>query len=384
LLEFDATIISSVEQDGCFVTILDRSAFYPTSGGQQFDTGLLNGVAILDVIEADNEVLHISLTPVGKVGESVHGAVDPNRRRTHRQQHTAQHILSQSFIKLYGFETVSVHLGDEYGAIELDRVSIDPSQLDQVERYVNDIVSIAWLVEILFVSGPELDRIPLRKVPSREGEIRVIKIGEFDYSACGGTHCNKTSEVGLIKIIGWEKLRAHALVKFLAGTQALEDYRLRFDVTDTLTRAYTCGISDLAGKIDKLANENKALRKEVGILQKELLPVRAQELSASAEDVSGVKLACRVIDTMDAATACQLGMAVADRIGGIALLVAEGKLLLTVAANGGQHAGEIAGKLSALLGLKGGGSSRAAQLGGADPTKLQEYRAALLSLIGHE
>jgi alanyl-tRNA synthetase len=188
----------------------------------------------------------------------------------------------------------------------------------------------------------------------------------------------------LIKIIGWEKMRGHALVKFLAGTLALEDYRLRFDVTDILSRAYTCGISDLAGKIDKLANENKALRKEIGILQKELLPVRAQELSALVEDAHGVRLVSSVIDAMDAATASQLGMAVADRIGGIALLVAEGKLLITVAANGGLHAGEIAGKLSALLGLKGGGSNRAAQLGGADPAKLEEYRAALLSLIGHE
>ncbi len=383
LLEFDATILSSVEQDGRFVTTLDRSAFYPTSGGQLFDTGTLNSVRVVDVSDLEGSVHHISETSVGKPGDPVAGKVDQDRRRMHRQQHTAQHILSQSFIKLFGFETVSVHLGDDYGSIELDQSSITAAQLDQVERFAADVVSFAWPVTILFVMGNEIESIPLRKIPTRDGELRVIKIGEFDYSACGGTHCGNTSEVGLIKITGWEKLRGHALVNFLAGVQAVEDYKRRFEATDALSKSLTCGVSDLVGKVDKLAAEGKSLRKALAALQKELLPTRVAHYAGMAIDVNGRKLVFSAIEDMDGATAGQLGSAVAEEISGVALLVADGKLLIAVGQGTGLHAGEIAKSLSAILGLRGGGSNKAAQLGGADPAKLQEYQAALLSIIGH-
>jgi alanyl-tRNA synthetase len=383
LTEFDATIQAVTEADGRFRTVLDRSAFYPTSGGQLFDTGLINGIAVVDVIDEGASVLHISELPVGKVGEKVTGVVDRPRRTMHRQQHTAQHILSQVFIREFHMETVSVHLGDDYGAIELDNTIIEPDQFDKAERIANDIIYTNWPVSIMFVSGAELDAIPLRKIPSREGELRVIKIGEFDYSACGGTHCNSTAEVSVIKIIGWEKLRGHALVKFLAGSQALEDYRSRFAVTDTLAKALTCHPNDLPGKVDKLSAENKDQRKQMALLYKELLPLRAEALIQNAQQIGTLHYVYKAIDGMDASTAGQLASMVADKVDGLVLFVADGKLLISVGAGSGLHAGELAKKLSGVLGLKGGGSNKAAQLGGADLSKLEEYKAALLSQIGH-
>lgn len=383
LLEFEATILISAEQDGRFATTLDRSAFYPTSGGQLFDTGTLNGVRVVDVVESEGFVKHISEALIGKPGDAVTGKVDQDRRRMHRQQHTAQHILSQSFIKLFGFETVSVHLGDDYGSIELDQTSVDVIQIERVERFANDVIAAAWPVSILFLKGSEIENIPLRKIPTREGELRVIKIGDFDYSACGGTHCGNTSDVGLIKITGWEKLRGHALVNFLAGVQAVDDYKRRFEATDLLTKSLTCGVTDLVSKVDKLVNEGKSLRKSNTQLQKELLPARVAYHAGTAMDVHGRKLVAGVLEDMDASTAGQLGSAIAEQISGVALFVAEGKLLIAVGLSCGLHAGEIAKSLAALLGLRGGGSNKAAQLGGADPAKIQEYRAALLSIIRH-
>lgn len=383
MLEFDATILRSTEQDGRFVTTLDRSAFYPTSGGQLFDTGTLNDVQILDVIDDQGTVNHISEAIVGKPGDMVAGRVDAVRRRMHRQQHTAQHILSQSFINLFGFETVSVHLGDDYGSIELDQVSVAATQIEQVERFANEVITSAWPVSILFVNANEIAGIPLRKVPSREGELRVIRIGDFDYSACGGTHCSNTSEVGLIKITGWEKLRGHALVNFLAGVQAVDDYNRRFEATDLLSKSLTCGVTDLVSKVDKLVSEGKSLRKSIALLQKELLPARVAYYAGTAMDVNGRKLVAGVLEDMDASTVSQLGVAVAEQISGVALFVAEGKLLIAVGLTSGLNAGEIARSLSSVLGLRGGGSNKAAQLGGADPHNLQEYQTALLSIIGH-
>ncbi|MBK7141349.1 MAG: hypothetical protein IPH75_04630 [bacterium] len=383
LLEFEATIISSEKADGRYQTVLDRSAFYPTSGGQLFDTGVLGGVEVLDVIDADDSVLHITGQSVGEPGRRVAGSVNAARRKMHRQQHTAQHILSQIAVRQYQFETVSVHLGDDYGAIELNTPSIDQSQLDQLETAANEILFANWPVSILFVSGQELDKLPLRKIPSREGELRVIKVGEFDYSACGGTHCNSTAEVGVIKLIGWEKLRGHALVKFVAGSQAIEDYRLRFAVTDSLTKSLTCHLKDLNDKVDKLTGENRDQRKQLGALFKELLPIRADELAATAVTIGALKFVYKAVDGMDATTAGQLGSTVAERINGVALLVADGRLLISVGTGSKLHAGELSKQLSASIGLKGGGSNKAAQLGGADPAKLEEYKAALLSLIGH-
>lgn len=383
ILEFEATIISSKEVDGRFQTILNRSAFYPTSGGQLFDTGLLGDVPVIDVVESDHEVLHISERKVGEAGVSVHGKVDAGRRQVHRQQHTAQHILSQIAVRKFGFETVSVHLGDDYGAIELNNASIEQSQLEILETEANQILYVNWPVTIVFVSGAELERIPLRKIPSREGELRVIKVGEFDYSACGGTHVSSTAEVGLIKIIGWEKLRGHALIRFLAGIQALDDYRTRFGVTDSLAKALTCNVNDIAGRFDKLSSENREQRKQIAQLFKELLPIRAEELVASATQVGQLKLVYKAMEGMDAQTAGQLAGLVADRIDGLVLLVADGKLLLAVSAISGYHAGDLAKKLGPTLGLKGGGSNRAAQLGGAEANRIEEYKSALVSLIGH-
>jgi alanyl-tRNA synthetase len=218
LLEFEAVISSVHKREAKVGTVLDRSAFYPTSGGQLHDIGRLNGVAVIDVEEdEDGQVVHVTESTVGEVGRRIQGAVDAERRWRHRQQHTAQHILSALCANLYNAETVSVHLGESYGAVELDVPAVSDSDMTQLEAEANRVVREAQPVEILLLSPEEAQRLALRRPPAREGIIRIIKTGELDWSACGGTHCRNTAQVGLIKLAGTEKLRGHCVVRFLAG-----------------------------------------------------------------------------------------------------------------------------------------------------------------------
>ena len=226
LLSFEGTIIEARQFNGKHLTVLDKTAFYPTSGGQPHDKGLLNSVAIFDVTESDGNIQHISDSAVGTIGDRVKGEVDSGRRKHFRQLHTAQHILSSVFIELYDFQTVSVHLGEDYGAIELKQPSLEDDQLLKTEQLSNEYILQSLPVEIIFANEQEAQKLPLRKKPSRQGTIRIIKIGEIDYSACGGTHCHNSSEVGLIKIISVEKQRNNILINFLAGTGAKKEIQM--------------------------------------------------------------------------------------------------------------------------------------------------------------
>lgn len=384
-LDFDAKIIATGRHQENHYTVLDRSAFYPTSGGQPHDTGVINDIEIVDVIESDSdEVWHISAKPIGADGQKVKGQVDKTRRLLRRQQHSAQHILSQAFVNLYGYETVSVHLGDEYGAVELDAKAVGPEQLEAAEKEANRIIAEALPIEIMMVDSDNLADIPLRKVPERTGKIRVIRIGEYDYSACGGTHCGSTAEVGMIKIIGLEKIRGQVLVNFLSGVQATDDYRLRFSVTDALAQKLTCHFSDLPDKFDKLAAENKGLRKQQAALQKTMLPIKAKELAESAQPVGKTRLLFQDIGDYDNKLAGQLAAEVAGMVGGVAVLFLSGRLVVATAADTTIDASSLVKRFGEVTGLKGGGSARQAQLGGALPEKLNEYRKEFERLLSDE
>ncbi len=384
LLTFTARVVAVTAKEGVHHTVLDRSAFYPASGGQLSDSGKLNDIDVVDVVEfEDGEVLHVTTTPVGNIGLEVTGVVDKDRRNRHRQQHTAQHILSQAFIQVKGFETVSVHLGEEYGTVELNTGAIVDAELGAVEKLANQIIADNLRVEILFIDASEAASTPLRKIPDREGEIRVIKIGDFDWSACGGTHCLSTAEVGLIKLTAIEKLRGHVVVRFLAGVQAFEDYRMRFAATDALARTLTCHPGDLPAKLDKLMAENKAQRRDLAMLQKEMLPIYAERYADDVKTINGHPVVSAVIAGLDGGLAATLAQLISDRIHGLAILESDGRLILAVASGSSLHAGNIVKQMAVLEGLKGGGSERVAQLGGISVGMLDHYRDCIMGIVGN-
>lgn len=381
LLEFDGTIVRTGEEDGRSFVTLDRSAFYPTSGGQQFDTGRLNEIEIVDVTEDDDgEVRHYSEQPIGEIGTKVAGLIDRKRRRRHCCLHTGQHILSHVAMQLYKLKTVSVHLGDDYGAVELEGKFPSPEELTSIESRANEIVRDAQPVKIIFAEGEALAALPLRKPPKRTGKIRIINIGDLEYSACGGTHCANTSEIGVLKIIGVEKLRGHVLIKFLVGSLAFDDYSARFEVTSELARKFTCHYNDLPERIESLTSQQKELKQELVALYKELLPIRAAEL-AKPILAEGGRFLSATSDLPDARLTSQLAQLIAEKITGVVMLSQENRLVLAAADESPVDARTVVGELTEKFGLKGGGSSLLAQIGGADPAKMSEYVTFVKGLL---
>ena len=382
LIEFEGEIISSISVEGQFQTILNRTAFYPTSGGQLHDLGLLNKIEILDVIEDnDKNILHITNEPIGEKGEIVSGQIDSDHRWRNRRQHTAQHILSSAFYHLFSMNTVSVHLGQEYGAIEFDTKTISSEQLVEVEKYANDIVLKNLKVEILFIDSEELDKIPLRRPTALKGNIRIIKIENVDHSACGGTHCLATGEVGPIKFIDMEKIRGRVMIKFLSGKQAIEDYVNRFDVTKKLTKKLTCNLFDIEDKFDKINDEMKSLKKNINALSKELLPIRANELTDKAEDIGNYKIVISEANLSDPKIFNQLAKMTAEIIKGVAILSLDNRIIICAYDGSGFNAGEFAKFLTDKTSLKGGGNEHQAQLGGSEKTDLLKLRALFIEFI---
>ncbi|MFH1374970.1 MAG: DHHA1 domain-containing protein [bacterium] len=382
LLEFNATITEQGQHQEQHYTVLDRSAFYPTSGGQMHDTGTLNGVAVSDVIESESgQVWHLSSDPVGRLGETVHGVVDEHRRRLHCRMHTAQHLISQAFVQLQDTATVSVHLGVEYAAVELDVDRMSAQQLTAAELKTRRVIDSNYPVEIMFVDAEQAKQLPLRRVPQRTGSLRIIRIGEFDWSACGGTHCRSTAEIGALKIIGVEKIRGRSMVKFLAGQQALTDYDERFLVTDRMSRQLTCHVKDLPDRLEKQAGENSDLRKEITRLHKELLPYQVEQLAAQQEMCGPWPLVCCELTASDNRSAPQLAAQVAERVEGLAMLLTDDRLLIAVSPACRLDAGDLTRQLCRQAGLKGGGNRQLAQAGGVHQQKLSRYRDILREIL---
>ncbi|UCC45538.1 MAG: hypothetical protein JSU65_06370 [Candidatus Zixiibacteriota bacterium] len=381
LLTFNGTVVETGGTGEHFYTILDQTAFYPTSGGQLHDTGTLGDVRVIDVVESeDGRIRHITSETAGAVGQTVRGEVDADRRWQNRQMHTVQHLLSASFIHHCDAETVSVHLGEEYGAVELDTANVTEAQLRAVEHHVNDLVRQNIPVKIQFAEGDEIETLPLRKVPTKQGVLRIIRIADIDCSACGGTHCDSTAQVGLVKIIGQEKLRGHQLVKFLSGSQLHTDYGLRLKVTDRLARTLTCSVGDLNTRIEGLAAEHKSMRREIANLQKELLPARIEKLSNDVKQINGIPVVSADISEVDTSLANNLASQLAHNIKGVAVLFSRGRLIVASGCST-VHAGEIIKRLVQQTGLKGGGSGEVAQVGAVTSGQWQDYARMLEGMV---
>ena len=212
--------------DGRAGVILDRTAFYPTSGGQPHDTGTLAGVAVVDVVDAGEHVVHVleAGAPPPGIGTEVEGAIDWTRRYDHMQQHTAQHLVSAACLTARGAETVSVHLGDT-STIDLDCAALDAAGARAVDDAVADAVYENRPVTVRFVEAADVEALGLRRPPKRAGTLRIVEIEGTDRSACGGTHVRATGELGPVLLRRWERTKGRIRVEFFAGRRALADYR---------------------------------------------------------------------------------------------------------------------------------------------------------------
>jgi alanyl-tRNA synthetase len=305
LHEFEARVLSvGADASGHPVVALEGSAFYPTSGGQPFDTGWLEVLPIgdssgrsrvQDVIEDERtgEVQHIleGGAPALQAGGVVRGTIDAERRRDHMQQHSGQHVLSAAFEKLYGLATVSFHMGDESCTIDLATGSVSPEQLAAAERLANEVIAEDRPVEIRFATPEEARTMGVRKIPAAERDkLRLIDVRDFDLNACGGTHVRSTGQIGVILLRKAEKVKQGVRVEFVCGLRAVAMARRDFETLTVSSALFSTHLRELPQQIRKSLEEIKAAQKAQHRLLEEVAELQAERLLQSAQERGGHKL----------------------------------------------------------------------------------------------
>ena len=378
---FDATVTRAFDHDGRPAVTLNRTAFYPTSGGQPFDTGLLGGTAVIETVDEDDEIVHILAGPLAE-GARVTGEIDWARRFDHMQQHTGQHILSGAFEQLFDNATVGFHMGAEASTIDLARDAL----AGEIERAVDESNRIVWEdrpVAIRFVSKAEAAALALRKEPQREGSLRLIDISGYDLCACGGTHVDRTGSIGLIAVVGVERMRGGSRLAFVCGGRALKALRGYRDVVAGAVRALSVLPAELPAAIERLQEESKELRKHAKGLQGRLAEREGARLAAAAPEINGVRVVVEALDGWDVAGLKGLAAAATASARACVVLVtvrAPVSIVIACAPAVPIDANAALQQLLRRFGGRGGGKPRLAQGGGLEAPG-QDVAAAAGALI---
>jgi alanyl-tRNA synthetase len=364
--EFDARVLEVAPgANGRRIAVLDRTAFYPTSGGQPHDTGVLGSARVVDVVDRDDgTIAHVI---EGDLDEgSVRGRIDWDRRFEHMQQHTGQHVLSAAFDHLSGARTQSFHLGAASATIDLAR-EVSPEEIARAAFEANRVVWEDRPVHIRFADAEEAARLPLRKEPARGGLLRLIDIQDFDLSACGGTHVSRTGGIGNIAVASWERFRGGTRVEFLCGVRALRGYdALRVTVTES-TGLLSVHAADLPSAIERLQNEGRESKRRIRELQSALARFEGEALMAGAHRHGGIAIVACAMSGWDANGLKTIASGIASQPGFLVVLVTAPDPASIVAARSADVAVDSAALLRAItarFGGKGGGRPELAQGGG--------------------
>ena len=387
---FEATVIA-VEPDADpgqrnrRRVVLDRTAFYPTSGGQPFDTGTLGSSHVVDVAEDDQgtivhvvEGMDIDIEP-----GPVQGRIDWPRRFDHMQQHTGQHVLSAAFDRLLKAPTVSFHLGSASSTIDLGR-EVSGAEIAKAETEANRVIWEDRPVTIRYAEASDAAALPLRKESARGGTLRIIEVEGFDVSACGGTHVARTGAIGIAAVAGWERFRGGTRVEFVCGGRALQGYRGLRDSAAASVRLLSVLPSELPAGIERIQQESKDLKRELKELQGRVAAFEAEALMNHAESVGGARAVIASIDGLDAGDLKTIATAIASKPGHVAVLISTPAPFAIVVARASDLSFDAAALLKQLIaahGGKGGGRPEMAQGGGllGDAADLAAAARAFLS-----
>lgn len=397
---FTGTVIDVRELGGSngepvWQLLLNRTAFYPTSGGQPFDTGRLSATlqdgtaleVLVEEVEEDEHggVWHFVRKPIAK-GILVAGEIDWERRFDHMQQHTGQHLLSAVFWRELQAQTISFHLDESTSTIDLTGGPLAHHSLERVERIANEMIAEDRPVTTRFVSRGEAEEMlstgHLRKLPERQGDIRLIDIADYDNNACGGTHVRATGQIGGLLLRTVEKVSRGVRVEFACGARAVRAARADFAVLNETAALLSIGSKELAAKVERLLAEAKAAAKERQKLREELAMFQAAQLSMEIPLEDGLRLLVRgwkdrdrdyvkLLASQTAAAAARTSVIFsACETDPVRVFVARSSDLEF-------NCGQILREALAELGLRGGGSSDLAQ--GDVPAEKEKTLLAALS-----
>src|SRR5712664_1763264 len=303
LIEFEARVTDKSERvSGWTAVTLDRTAFYPTGGGQPSDTGTLNGDRVLECIDAEEDgVLHVIQGRAPEIGASVKGRIDWARRLDHIQQHTGQHILSQALVSLFNAPTRAFRVIAESCEIDVELTNPGDEVIERAVELANNVIWEDRQITINTATREEAARLPLRKEAGREGELRLIEIEGFDLTPCGGTHAYHTGEVGVIAVRSWERAKGLTRIEFVAGRRALEDYRRANKTALSVAGLFSAGRDDAPALAARTIEENKELHRRVRALEEITARGEAEEMLAEASILpEGTRLVAKTFAGRDA------------------------------------------------------------------------------------
>jgi alanyl-tRNA synthetase len=393
LYDFEAEVLEALDSPRPAL-ILDRTAFYPTSGGQVFDTGWLTSDAsqkfkvtevadtedgkVIHYLEAERDAKPSALQP----GTRVHGQIDAARRRDHMQQHSGQHVLSAAFIRLYNLPTVSFHMADDYCSIDLDTPTLTKEQIESAERMANEIILENRPVDIRFVTREEAGKLSLRKLPAADREeLRIIDIRDWDVSACGGTHVAHTGQIASVLLRKIEKVRQGWRVEFVAGQRAVATARRDYSTLTETAALFSAHIYDVPQQARKSLDEIRSLRKQIEQSQEELAAAQAVTLLAETPEANGRKLVVHTLSDRDLnftkLLAQKLTRLSTNAVALLATTLPQPSLVFAQSACQPFDMGALMKETMAKLGGRGGGSKDMAQGGIPNANGIEDVLKAI-------
>jgi len=382
---FETSVTKAFVHQGRPAALFDRTAFYPTSGGQPFDTGKLveaggagkageaggerrpfGSIEVVEAVEVDDDVVHVLSAPVTE-GTLVRGEIEWTRRFDHMQQHTGQHVLSAAFDRLFENRTISFHMGSEVSTIDLQREA-SWEQIALAEGEANRVVWENREVSIRFVTSEQASTLPLRKEPAREGTLRLIEVQDFDLSACGGTHVSRTGAIGSVVVTGAERFKGGTRLTFACGVRAVRAFQSLRDASAASVRLLSVLPRELPAAIERMQAETKDLRRTLRTFQEALTSHEAARLIGASDVGSGAAVV--IVEALDGWDVSGL-KAIATHItaqanAAIALLSTESPYTVVIARSPGMalDARTVLGALIERFGGRGGGKADLAQGGG--------------------
>jgi len=387
LLEFEARVVSRREHEGRPAVVLDRTAFYAESGGQPWDTGRIEDVPVVAVLESGEDVLHVLAGPLA--ADRVRGTVDGERRRDHREQHHGQHLLSRAFVDVARARTVSFHLGAEHATIDLDREVTD-EQARTAETLANEVIWEARPVAVRTVSRAEAVALGVTPPEEAGDAVRLVEAAGFDRQPCGGTHPRSTAEVGVVIVLGRERYKGGSRVRFVCGHRALDAVRARNVVLDrlaTLLSAPTDGLPEAATRT--LENLTQANRRGAELLERALDGEARRRLpphvgGGESRSADRPALVSAIYDGWPAADLRSLAQRLVALAPCVALLGSRSDKVHLVFAQSEGLGHDIPALLTAAalaVGGRGGGKGNLAQGGGDRLDRLDEALAAAAAAV---
>lgn len=370
-LEFEAKVVDILAlADGRSGVVLDQTYFYPTGGGQEYDTGEIGAARVVDVYKDEQSARLIHVVQGDVSLGAAKARIDYERRLRHMQHHTAQHLLTQCILRQTGYETVSANING-YSPSTLDIVTsqIDKDDLAQAEKHANQIIYENRGVKTYFVAPEQLESIPLRRPPKVKENIRIVEIDAYDYSPCGGTHVDYTGSIGLVKVLKAERQNDKMRIYFIAGLQAMEVFRLMYDSINGLANQMSIAWQDIPDVIEKQAEQLGMLKKELQALRMESVRYESGQLVSLAEENTGIKLVRAIFDHRPVNELRMLAEELKKTTNLVSYLVSfDGQkisLIVTCGEASGKDARQLLNHQLSLIAGRGGGDARLAQGGGS-------------------